>query len=62
MRESVELRIDIQGTWATTNPDLEEEDPPRGLRRRTNVNIAKRKDIGQENALRRGERPLRFWP
>ena len=61
MREEVDLKIDGQGIWATGNLDLVEEDPFRKLWKKTNVHTAKRKDTGQEDALRRRGRPLKSW-
>jgi hypothetical protein len=61
VREEVDLKINRQGTWATGNLDLEEEDPFRKLWKKTNVLTAKKKDTGHENALRRRGKPLKSW-
>ena len=61
MREEVDLKIDGQGTWATGNLNLVEEDLFRKLWKKINVHTAKRKDTGHENALRRRGRPLKSW-
>lgn len=61
MKEETGLRIDRQGTWATGNLDLEEEDPPRRLYRRTNVPITKKKDCDSNTGTgysKTGERIL----
>ena len=59
MREEGDLKIDGQGTWATGNLDLVEENPFRKLWKRTNMHSAKRRDIGPENAHEEWEMPLR---
>jgi hypothetical protein len=59
VKEGTGQRIDRQGSWATRNPDLKEEDLSRRFWRKTNVPIARKKDIGHENAQRKREGPLR---